>query len=510
MNYLRMCAILTLSGVIFQGNVGATDNSQKQEKVPLPQCAQFCAHHVCEKLGVPLTLRQVCEMLPAKPGGENMLEIKRFLVEAGLECVGARITPSDIHGEQLPVIAHMITRTREGTLLPHWIVVQGVDTRQVRLLDGFGFQAVLSNENFTKDWDGCILRVTKPKKARRPAFAARLNTRDSWIQFDRLFIDAGDIPQSEAGYRFVFPFLNNGTEDLHILKVKPDCKCAIVKGGEGIIPPGARSDIVIQFTFDEYRGRFSKSALVQSDDPYFPFIELTMTGNGRQDVSIHPPRLSFGSVPQGKIATGVCFLTYKGNSLFEVASVESPSSNIEINIEPVSPDLLKTINPGASGILTTECQNRYVVSATIHTNRMNLGSQEYTVNVPTNLVSVPSLSIPVSFSVVSPITITPNRLFLGELCENSPVRTTIALRSEMGEDFVIDYVDVGNTLLECSYSRRPSSTHILDFAGVIKNAAQLNRTRIQIGLRIGESQAFVQREIPVSGLIHSAKMASDP
>jgi hypothetical protein len=112
--------------------------------------------------------------------------------------------------------------------------------------------------------------------------------------------------------------------------------------------------------------------------------------------------------------------------------------------------------------------------------------------------------------VVSPITITPNRLFLGELCENSPVRTTIALRSEMGEDFVIDYVDVGNTLLECSYSRRPSSTHILDFAGVIKNAAQLNRTRIQIGLRIGESQAFVQREIPVSGLIHSAKMASDP
>ena len=505
MNYSRAYLLLTLTTIVLQGNLNASGSPKSQRKIPPPQCAQLSAHHICQQLGVPLTLRQVCEMMPAKDSGESMLEIKRFLENAGLECEGAKIKLSHLYNEQLPVIAHMITKIKEETLLPHWVVVQKVDKRQIDLLDGLGYQAVLSYDNFAKEWDGRILRVTKPKNARRPSFVARTKPANSWIQFEKLYINAGDIPQSEKGHRFVFPFLNIGKEDLRILKIQPDCKCTVAEDGERVIPPGGRGEIMIRFTFGDHRGRFHKSALVKSNDPYFPFVKLSMVGNGRQDVKIRPARLDFGNIPQAKSSKATCFLTYKGVSLFEVGGAESPFSEMTINTEPLSPELLKRLNPDIGWVLMNECQNRYMLSAEICTEGMGLGPRNYTVEVPTNLVSAPRLTIPVSFNVVSPIRITPSRLFLGELHEKSSVRKKIELKSETGEDFFIESVDVGKTGLACNCSQKVSGAlHTLQFSGVVKDRDQLHAS-IQICVRIGGSQALKQLEIPVSGLILAAK-----
>lgn len=144
MNYLRACLLFIITTIVFQGSVNVFGNPKDQKKIPPPQCAQFSAHHICQQLGVPLTLRQVCEMIPAKDVGESMLEIKRFLEKAGLECTGVKVKLSDLRNERLPVIAHMLTKTNEEMLIPHWIVVQEVDTRQIKILDGFGYQAVIS------------------------------------------------------------------------------------------------------------------------------------------------------------------------------------------------------------------------------------------------------------------------------------------------------------------------------------------------------------------------------
>lgn len=504
MIYLRIFCALVLTAVLSHGYVGAHTMGHESGKAEAPQCAQYCAHHVCELLGVPLTLRQVSQMLPAKPHGESMLEIKRFLEQAGFDCLGKKTTFSDLCAEAFPVIAHMITTTRRNRHLPHWVVVERADAREVKLFEGFGFQVVLPTETFTKEWDGNILRVTRPEKPRRPSFAARSGEGHAWLQFDTLFIDAGDISQSADGHLFVFPFVNKGRNDLHLLKVKPDCKCAAVEGNkQRIIPPGGRGEIVIQYTFETNRGRFLKSAMVHSDDPYFPFIKLTLAGNGLQEVRISPVRLRFSEVPQGENAVAVCFLTYTGDSVFEIKGVRVPSSELQISTEPVSPELVQVLDPGAGRVLPSECQNRFMVSGTVHTNGLELGPKNYTIEVLTNLKDTPKLSIPVSLCVVPRVSAIPSRLFLGELSEHSTVRQRIELKSRQEEGFMIEYVDLGNTGLQCKYSSSVSSSiQTLVFEGLIKDRSQLERASICVGLRDSKSQTSTQLEIPVSGLFY--------
>jgi len=440
-------------------------------------------------------------MLPPKAGGESMLEIKKFLEQAGLNCLGEKVTFSDLCTGQFPVIAHMITTTRERNLLPHWVVVEGADAREVKLYEGFGFPVVLPTNIFTKEWDGNILRVTKPEKLSRPSFVARSREGDSRLQFETLFIDAGDISQSTDSHLFVFPFLNTGREDLHLLKVKTDCKCAVVEGDkEKIIPPGERGEIVIQYTFGTSRGRFRKHAMVKSNDPYFPIVMLTLAGNGQQEVKFFPTGLRFGDVPQGANAEVACFLTYTGNSIFEIKGVKLPSPELQISTESVSPEIVRTLEPGAGNILLSECQNRFMISATINTSELELGQKNYSIRVLTNLRDTPELTIPVSLHVVPTISATPSCLFLGELSEGDIIEESITIRSLNGSSLRVNRVDLNDTGLKCLYSPDNSGIIKFHFTGQIMSKSQIDGKKVTIVLAASDSDKPFTIDLPISAL----------
>jgi len=428
-----------------------------------------------------------------------MLEIKQFLGEAGLECIGHRIGFSELCAGPFPMIAHMITETTEHRELPHWVVVEHADARDVKLYEGSGFQAVLPAKIFKKEWGGTALRISRPRIARRPSFIGRCGEGHSWLQFDTLFVDAGDISQSEEGHVFVFPFQNCGKGDLRLLEVKPGCKCVVVKDNtERVIRAGDRGEIVIQYTFEANRGRFRKFAMVKSDDPYFPYIRLTLSGNGRREVKISPTSLRFGEVPKGEKAVTECFLTYTGDSVFEIKGTLSSALKLQTAAQRMSPELVKRLEPGADRILLSQCQNRFMLSASIDTNNLELGPKKYKVRVLTNLEDTPELTIPVSIRVVPNIRAVPDCLFVGELSEGDVIHESITVRSLRGEKIRVNQVDLHDTNLTCSHLAISDGIEFT-FKGVALTRTQLADKSIIIKLGITGSPKTFRIVLPIRG-----------
>jgi predicted double-glycine peptidase len=510
MTHLKVLSALTL-GLVVSLNCAVNAGSAGGTVEP-PQCAQYCVHHVCQLLGVPFTLLNVCQVFPAKPGGESMSEMRRFLEGCGFECTGLRLTFDDLcaNYKQAPLIAHMMTATLEGGRQPHFVVVEKADANQVRIFEGYGFPVTIPTHAFLKDWTGAVLKVEKPLKPRRPKYVPRTGQGRAWLQFDTALIDAGDIPQSVKTQQFTFRCHNAGQDDLHILKVKADCKCTILKSsGEQVIPPGGEGVIEAEYDFRAGRGKFRKELVVQSDDPYFPVAGLTVAGNGRVDVEIWPQSLDFGSIVQGEKAVARCFLNYAGDSLCEVTKAETPQSNLHIDIVKVTPKTLQALDPTMGPVLPVECRNLFLLSGSIDTNGLELGTKEYSVEVLTSLKQAARLAIPTRVTIVSPITVTPGRLFLGDLSGKDAVRETIELRARNGARFTVEQVDLGCPGLECKYETGLSSAiHTLEFAGKPK-AGGLKGHPIHVELRFTDTKAGAQVEIPMSDPFYSARDTGD-
>ena len=62
--------LLTIFITIIVGTLVSPCIAAENETVE-PQCGQYSIHFCCQLLGIPLTLDQVCEILPPKPKGES-------------------------------------------------------------------------------------------------------------------------------------------------------------------------------------------------------------------------------------------------------------------------------------------------------------------------------------------------------------------------------------------------------------------------------------------------------
>ncbi len=482
-----------------------TDVQAREGSNARPQCGQHCAHYCCQLLGVPVSMDQVCQLLPPKNGGESMLEIAQFLRKAGLECSGEKASFEDLLNGPFPVIAHLIKHTDANTEVQHFVVVERADSSSVKILDGHGRRGEWKVADFLEEWRGFILRVMRPDDGlRRPNFISNTGADSAWLQFDTLFLDAGDVPQSKDEYLFAFDFTNKGTRDLHMEDVKTSCKCTLVTDVRKTISPGESSRICVRYRFGENRGRFSQAVAVRSDDPYFPLTKLVLVGNGIQKVKIAPSALTFGRLAAGMSATARCFVSYTGDSHFEVKSAISNSKHLQVRAASVTPALLKHLKPLATGVTMDECRNLYVVESVIDTTGMDLGKQKFVVEIVTNLRECPTVTLPAKLTVVSRVETLPNRVFLGEVSESDLVHETVIIKSRLGSEITIESVDSGATGLNCAHSPHPCNGILLTLTGRITDQSQIGHGVITVRLRESESDDAIVVELPVVGLLRRA------
>jgi len=496
--YMFLIAFLSVLCLLFAAEAG--DGCIK------PQCAQYCVYHCCQILGVPVSMEQVMQLLPPKESGESMLEIAETLKRTGLDCSGEKASFEELAAGTFPVIAHLVSPTKTEKEVPHFIVVEKIDSTAIKIVDGYA-RGMMAKETFLKEWDGYLLRVKMPAGSlRKPDFLPAAAEKSPRLQFDTLFIDVGDVPQKEEDVIFTFPFKNIGAGDLHISKVKTNCKCAVVDDPPKVMRPGESGRISVRYKFGESRGRFSQTAIVQSDDPYFPQILLTLVGNGSQEVRIEPKQLDFGNVVAGETSLTRCYVTYTGDGLFKVQSVKSGVDGLTVEFQTLTPSLYEKLRPEAKSVTVGECVNRFVIEAVVDSKKVAPDQANLYIEINTNLPDASMLKIPVAFKVIPPVVARPSKLFLGEFTNNQPVEATVVLKSVKGFAISVDDVNCGHSGLSCSYPSKNNSDRIeLKFSGQITSQDQIDKNEIVVRVNMSGSENPLTVKLPISGLLRSSR-----
>ncbi len=106
------------------------------------------------------------------------------------------------------------------------------------------------------------------------------------IEIPRMLQDFGDVFERDE-YVYAFVVRNRGNADLVIEEVSPGCGCTVAKFDK-IIPPGGEGKIELVLDGKVVHGKFSKTAMVRTNDTDHPELTLTIAGNEIPFVNISP------------------------------------------------------------------------------------------------------------------------------------------------------------------------------------------------------------------------------
>lgn len=465
----------------------------ENEKIK-PQCGQYCIHFCCQLLGVPLTLDQVCEILPPKPKGETMLELCETLEQIGFKAQGQEITYEELKNGPFPIIAHL-----KMPLNAHFIVVEAADDSNVILLDGDARRKIRRAKDFQKQWTGYVLTISKPSEDTfLPVFFPPVKNAPR-LQFDTLFLDAGEAPLEQKTIMFDFPFENKGTVDLQVLKVKSSCKCTVSYYPKHAIPPGGKDKISIEYDMSSSIGPFGHVVYVISNDPHFPIIELNLAGNTSQKLDIKPKAIDFGKVSASETIAATCFIRYLGDTPLNLKKIETDIEGLTWKFKAVTKETLQELYSGKKidNIKMIRLDNFFMGELFYKPPHSCPQSIKGKIDISTNLPGTPLIEIPIEIAVVSPIVVRPEILFLGEIWDGKEINKEIKLSSRNSKDFRIDAVDVKDTGLKCEYDTSVCKNTKLQFQGKVLNGNTLADKTIDIKIALLSSDESFDIQIPV-------------
>ncbi len=156
------------------------------ESAVVPQCAQYCVYRICQLHGIACDISHICQLMPPKPKGESLLEIKNMFGLIGLGATGVRVgvlDESEFRKLPRPLIASW-----NG----HFIVVDGFDEDAATVFDGDGRRRIASLADIMRRWDGHALLVSKPEPdALLPKFLRRSMKGGPVIHHPPNFVSSG-------------------------------------------------------------------------------------------------------------------------------------------------------------------------------------------------------------------------------------------------------------------------------------------------------------------------------
>src|SRR5947209_12672162 len=127
-----------------------------------------------------------------------------------------------------------------------------------------------------------------------PAHAA------TWAEgmFDELARDFGSVPRGPMlthSYRLT----NNTGQTVRITSVRVSCGCTSATALQGVLAPGQSTSVLAQMDTRRFTGPKTVTIYVQFDQPQWAEARLSISANARDDISVTPDTLAFGSVQRG-------------------------------------------------------------------------------------------------------------------------------------------------------------------------------------------------------------------
>jgi len=401
------------------------------------ECGHWCVYRCGWMLGAPVDMEDVTRLLPLRPGGHSLTDLREALHQIGLEAAGYKESFDSLREGEFPCILHL--KDPE-----HFVVAAGRLKTGMLVFDGTGMRRRVLEETLKQRWTGNMLRVRRsPESPVLPRFIDRTTDGVPCIQFETLHADRGDVPRREPIVSFVYPFWNRGSQPLVVEKVETDCKCLAVEQPKEPVLPGGRAQIVLKYSTRaaKSRGVFHHEAVVKSNDPTYPLLPLHASGNADVRVTSGPRVLDFGQIVAGRPATAFCFVSFTGEDFDSFAitglrcslpGVESRTISPHEYKERISAPIPATPAEDFSGRVRI-VELTYPAAAGSKPGAELSGTLEF----ETSVEDLGTISVPVRGRVVAPVAVVPSALDFGELRgqPGAKASASLALRSLDGRRF---------------------------------------------------------------------------
>ena len=143
--------------------------------------------------------------------------------------------------------------------------------------------------------------------------------------------DFGTIYQGET-VRHVFSFTNSGNAPLVIEKLSSSCGCTAALASAKSLAPGESGEIQSSFDSTRFRGAISKSIYLYTNDPAQPMVQLQLKGNVREEVSLDPQSVNFGSVAPKRTVRSTVTLVNQGPREVRLDGLETTAPELSARL----------------------------------------------------------------------------------------------------------------------------------------------------------------------------------
>ena len=147
-------------------------------------------------------------------------------------------------------------------------------------------------------------------------------------EFEGRTHDFGSTPRGPMLTHY-FQFTNNTKETLTIGSLRVSCGCVVASAPFAHIKPGESSYITAQMDTRRFAGQKAVTIYVGFVAPRHEELTLLVKANGRDDISINPESLAFGSQRKGSTATATAQVTFRSDPGLKIESVKCDSSHVK-------------------------------------------------------------------------------------------------------------------------------------------------------------------------------------
>ena len=282
----------------------------------------------------------------------------------------------------------------------------------------------------------------------------------SWADalFDELSRDFGSVPR---GPTLTHPFrlVNKTNQHVHIASVRVSCGCTSAQALQHDLAPGQETAILVQMDTRRFQYTKSVTIFVQFDQPRWEEVRLWVQANSRDDVTVIPESLAFGTVKRGTGSTTSVNISFLGDGNWQILGVKSDSNYVQPTVKQTRRDVGEV---------------NYLLTAKLRPDTP-AGKWYTDVWLQTNNPTTPRVRVPLTVEVAAPLSISPMIVILGEVKAGKQAERRLIVRGST--PFRITGIKGTDKQLHVREPDAESKTvHVLTVTLRPNRAGELNRT----------------------------------
>lgn len=256
------------------------------------------------------------------------------------------------------------------------------------------------------------------------AIAVQTASAQSWIDavFPERSHEFGTVARGSKN-RYTFKLVNRTNQNIHVADYKTKCGCTEVHLGAREIPPGTQTTVEAVIDTTQFHGYKPSGLTLIIDRPQYVEVELKLSCFIRDDLTLSPGQVDFGTVQRTSGKKVPLVLNYAGGiPNWGITKAEHRSKHFEAKIQETS----RTVDGRVS----------YAITATLLPS-VGAGPFKDQITLHTNDANNPSIPISVSGNIQTVVAVSPSIIPLGPIKPGQVVPKKVFVRSADGQPFKI-------------------------------------------------------------------------